>query len=141
MMNTDRTFQNAVNRFVELKAKFSGFCNVCAECFDGNEHFPGVSVELRQNVAILHAFDRSFEMTCAPMPERVGVLSVHLVEGDERILMVRWYFDRLGNVKRELGADWGFDSLTEKDFVAQVGNAVTKAYAAHVEAAGEPSSA
>lgn len=136
-MNRDRTFQDAVTRFEGVKAKFSEFCAVCSGCFNDNEYFPGVAFKASDDGAALLAFDRTFEISCAPMPDSVGVLSVALVEADERVPLVRWYFDRSGNVNEELDAPWGYDPLTDKNFALGFVNAIAKAYMARVAAGAD----
>ena len=130
-------FYDAVDAYQEFKNQFEKFCEVCVNRLNNNPHLPGVSFTNENNEAKLNAFGLNFNMIftfLAIDSMKLGKFEVLLPQGDQKeaVILMRFFFDSLGNVKSTIDATYSTYSLASPDFIEAFLGDLANSYFSHL---------
>ncbi len=144
MYKRQNPFRMGLERFSHFQARFGDFSRLCTDSLNASEFYPGVVFEILDECSCrLRAFGQefhiSFEMAAHDdhFSTEIGVLevsqAVRVGSQESRELLLRWFFDDFGNVRKSLEAKYdGRYPLHERGFIIEFTDELASAYLSKV---------
>ena len=134
-----RIFQASLEAHEQLREEFSRFTEFLTKQLSDNREISGLVLDEDANSKCqLSVYGRTFEIDFEMVQFKSGwlaVLELSLVVDTEehKRVMVRWYFDESGNVRKAPDDKWMGGPLHGSGFVIELLNALAVSYVASVE--------